>query len=240
MKLLKFDIIDSTNTYGKTNFDILEDKTAIVADRQTHGKGRFNRVWVSENSENIYLSLILKPKNTQHIANFTQYMSVAAAKVLEEYDVVPRIKWPNDVLINYKKICGILSEGVLKNNKFEGLVLGIGINLNCDEQTIKNIDKPATSLNIETGEKINKEEFLKKLLKTFFENYEKAAECGFECFRQEYLGYADFLGKQIYIQNNDNDEKKQYFARDIDNQGNLVVVDEQNREKIILSGDLIY
>ena len=87
MKILKFNCIDSTNTYGKTNFDTLEDRTAIIADEQTHGKGRFNRVWISNNSSNIYLSLVLKPRNITYIANLTQYMSVAAAKVLFTYNV---------------------------------------------------------------------------------------------------------------------------------------------------------
>lgn len=240
MKLLKFTCIDSTNTYGKTNFDTLEDKTAIIADEQTHGKGRFNRVWVSKNCENIYLSLILKPQNITYIPNFTQYMSVAAAKVLGDYNVQPQIKWPNDVLINNKKICGILSEGIVKNNKLTGAVLGIGINLNCDAKTIENIDKPATSLNIETGKVINKEEFLQKLLKTFFENYENVVQNGFEYFKDDYLRYTDFLGKTVYIQPRDNDKREKYTAKTIDNQGNLIVTDAQNKEKIIYSGDLIY
>lgn len=240
MKILKFNCIDSTNTYGKTNFDTLDDGTAIIADEQTCGRGRFNRVWVSKNCGNIYLSLVLKPQNHAHIANFTQYMSVAAAKVLGTYGVQPQIKWPNDVLINNKKICGILSEGVLKNNKPAGLVLGIGVNLNCDAQTIASIDKPATSLNLETGKNINKEEFLQKLLDTFFENYENAVQYGFEGFREEYLKYTDFLGKTVYIQQRDNAQKEQYVAKNIDTQGNLIVTDSQNKEKIIYSGDLIY
>ena len=240
MKILKFNCIDSTNIYGKTNFDTLEDRTAIIADEQTHGKGRFNRVWVSNNSSNIYLSLVLKPQNITYIANLTQYMSVAAAKVLSTYNVQPQIKWPNDVLINNRKICGILSEGVLKNHKPSGVVLGIGINLNYDPETINKIDRPATSLNIETGKNINKEEFLQKLLNTFFENYENVIQKGFETFKEDYLKYTDFLGKTVYIQQRDNDKKEQYIAKKIDNNGNLIVIDSQNKEKIIYSGDLIY
>lgn len=240
MKILKFNCIDSTNIYGKTNFDTLEDRTAIIADEQTHGKGRFNRVWVSNNSSNIYLSLVLKPQNITYIANLTQYMSVATAKVLSTYNVQPQIKWPNDVLIKNKKICGILSEGVLKNHKPSGVVLGIGINLNYDPETINKIDRPATSLNIETGKNINKEEFLQKLLNTFFENYENVIQYGFETFKEDYLKYTDFLGKTVYIQQRDNDKKEQYIAKNIDNNGNLIVIDSQNKEKIIYSGDLIY
>ena len=240
MKLLKFDCIDSTNTYGKANFDTLDDKTVIIANEQTKGRGRFNRVWVSKNCENIYLSLVLKQQNTKYITNLTQYMSVVSADVLKTYNVQPQIKWPNDVLVNNKKICGILSEGVIKNNQLSGIVLGIGINLNMDDKTLNSIDRPATSLNIETGKQINKEEFLKKLIDSFFENYNNAMQNGFEYFKNDYLKYVDFLGKTVFIQQRDNDKKEQYIAKNIDNQGNLVVLDSTNKEKIIYSGDLIY
>lgn len=240
MNLLKFDFIDSTNTYGVKNFDDLEDKTIITADEQTAGKGRFERVWISKNYENIYLSFVLKPQNKNHLSNLTQYLSVAAAKVIETYSITPEIKWPNDVLVNGKKICGILCEGVLEKNNFKGVVLGIGVNLNYDEQTLKNIEKPAASLNLETKKPIDKEEFLNLLINEFFKNYEKAAANGFESFKDEYLKYVKFLGRQIFIQERDGAEKILYTAKNLDEKGNLIVIDSENNEKIILSGDLIY
>ena len=239
MKLLKFDTIDSTNTFGKIHFSELEDKTAICADEQTCGRGRFERVWVSKKCENIYLSIILKPQNTLHIANLTQYLCVVAAKELETYKVTPQIKWPNDVLVNNKKICGILCESVLKNNKIQGVVLGIGINLNTDYETIKNIDRPATSLNFEIGAAVNKNEFLNNLLEKFFEGYDEFVEKGFPCIKKDYLKYENFLEKQIFICQKDGDEKIPYFSKYIDDKGNLVVSDNNNEEKIIYSGDLI-
>lgn len=240
MNLLKFDCIDSTNTYAKDNFDTLDDKTAVIAEEQTKGRGRFNRVWVSKNCENIYLSLVLKPQNTRYITNLTQYMSTVVAGVLKTYNVQPQIKWPNDVLVNNKKICGILSEGVMKNNQLSGIVLGVGINLNTDAATISSIDRPATSLNLETGQKINKEEFLQKLFDAFWINYDNAMQNGFEYFKDDYLKYVDFLGKVIFIQQRDNDIKIKCVAKNIDNQGNLIVIDSNDNEKIIYSGDLIY
>lgn len=240
MNLLKFDLIDSTNTYGVKNFDDLEDKTIITANAQTSGKGRFDRVWVSENCGNIYLSFILKPQNKDHLSNLTQFLSTAAAKVIETYGITPEIKWPNDVLINGKKICGVLCEGVLEKNKFKGVVLGIGINLNYDKETLKNIEKPVTSLNLETKKHINKENFLNSLINEFFKNYEKTTANGFDSFKDDYLKYVKFLGRQIFIQERDGDEKILYTAKNLDKNGNLIVIDSENNEKIILSGDLIY
>lgn len=240
MNLLKFDFIDSTNTYGVKNFDDLKDKTIITANEQTAGKGRFERVWVSKNCENIYISFVLKPQNKNHLSNLTQYLSTAAAKVIETYGITPEIKWPNDVLVNGKKICGILCEGVLEKNKFKGVVLGIGVNLNYDEQTLKNIERPATSLNLETKKPIDKEIFLNLLINEFFKNYEKAAANGFESFKDEYLKFVKFLGRKIFIQERDGAQKILYTAKSLDEKGNLIVIDSKNNEKIILSGDLIY
>lgn len=240
MKILKFDSIDSTNTYGKSNFDNLDDKTIIISDEQTQGRGRFSRTWISQDCDNLYLSLILKPEKKDYLANLTQYMSVIAAKTIETYNVAPQIKWPNDVMINNKKVCGILCEGVIKNNKLLGVILGIGINVNANEKILATINKPATSLNIELEQKIDKDLFLKKFLDNFFENYENAIQKGFESFEQDYIKYTNFLKKTVFIQQRDNDEKKEYIAQAIDKNGNLIVLNQNNEQEIIYSGDLIY
>ena len=119
MQIKTFDTIDSTNTYALEHFEELEDFCAIVANIQTQGRGRFERKWISSDNENIYLSFVLKPQNTRFVTNLTQYLSVAVSKVLMTYGVNPKIKWPNDVLINNKKICGILCESKLKQNKIQ-------------------------------------------------------------------------------------------------------------------------
>lgn len=242
MKLLRFETIDSSNTYALKNFDELEDLTAVVADEQTAGRGRFDRTWVSDNCQNIYLSFVLKPEKKEYIANLTQYLSVVTAKIIETYNVKPQIKWPNDVLVNNKKICGILCESSLKNNKIQGVVLGIGINLNMPKNTIEEIEKmgrPATSLNLKLGKKVDKEEFLEKLLKEFYQNYDKTVEHGFEFIKEDYKSRIEFLNKTVYLQLRDGAPKEAVVAKDIDNNGNLIVLDSQGVAKTVLSGDII-
>ncbi len=238
-KLLHFDCINSTNTYSIEHFDDLEDKTVVSADKQTAGRGRFDRKWISESEENIYVSFVLKPENKNHLTNLTQYLCVVCAKILENYNVQPEIKWPNDVLVNGKKICGILCETKLKQNKIQGVVLGIGINLNMPDELIKTIDRPATSLNLETKQKIDKQKFFNTLVEMFFENYEDAAEKGFSSFKEDYLKRIHFLGKKIFIQQRDNAQKLPFLAKTIDNNGNLIVLDDKKEEKTVYSGDLI-
>ncbi len=238
--IIQFDSIDSTNTYGVKNFDKLKDKTAVSALVQTQGKGRFNRVWICETLDNLCLSLVLKPEKIAHIANLTQYMSVCTCKVIETYGLKPQIKYPNDVLIDEKKVCGILCESVLKKNIIQGVVLGIGVNLNMPLSLVEKIEKPATSLNLLTGHSIDRQEFLEKLLKEFFSKYQDVIERGFCSFEQEYLKRNNFLGKTVYIQQRDNTPKEQYTAIAMDKNGNLVLRTNEGNQKTIFSGDLMF
>ena len=107
------------------------------------------------------------------------------------------------------------------------------------QETIDSIDRPATALNLETGKIINKKEFLSKLLNEFEKDYHKVLEQGFGFFKTDYLKRIDFLGKKVYIQQRDGAQKEEYIAKDIDENGNLIVLTTENTEKTILSGDLI-
>ena len=239
MQIKEFQTINSTNTYALEHFDELDDLCVISAHSQTQGRGRFDRKWISKDYENIYITFVLKPQNTKYITNLTQYLSVVTANVLENYKVTPQIKWPNDVLINQKKICGILCESKLKENKIQGVVLGIGINLNQKQETIDTIERPATSLNLEIGKSVNKQEFLNNLISEFEKNYEKVLKNGFLSFKEDYLKRAIFLNKQIFIQQRDGDKKEEYTVINLDKNGNLIVLTKDNTTKTILSGDMI-
>lgn len=141
--IIHLDEISSTNDYVKQNIQNLEDMSVIYTDRQTSGHGRLGRTWVDTGEENLFMTLVLKPfKDLNPIyPNFTQYLSVILALVLEEeYNLKPQIKWPNDVLINGKKIAGILSEGTTKGTEFLGLALGLGVNLNTSVETLAKIE----------------------------------------------------------------------------------------------------
>lgn len=297
--IIEFETIDSTNSFALENFEFLEDKTIITSLEQTNGRGRFNRVWVSDNCENIYMSFLLKPFKKENVsemiippeatrtlskksldnisetgeisdlqaepmstcdnqtrlmhrlsnslesvdymklANLTQYLSVVVSKVLESYNADVQIKYPNDVLCEGKKICGILCESFLKKGVIEGVVLGIGINLNTPQKILDSIGQPAISLNIVTQTHIDRYVFLNKLIDEFFLNYDKVLEFGFSSFREDYLKRIRFLGKSVFIQQRDGDEKFQCTALKFDENGNLIVKMPDGLEKKVLSGDLM-
>lgn len=239
MKVIHLDEINSTNDYGKKHISELDDLTAIYADRQTAGRGRLDRHWLDTGEENLFLTIIVKP--IEDLApiykNFTQYLCVILSMVLEEeYKLSPKIKWPNDVLVNNKKIAGILSEGATKGGKFLGLALGIGVNLNTSKNNLEKIDKPATSIFNETGLKVDKEIFLNKLYSKFCLLYDRFVCEGFPYIKNEYLKRSDFLGKTISI--NVLGELHIGVAEDITNDGSLVL-NENNNRKIYYIGDIL-
>lgn len=240
MKIIRLEEIESTNSYAKEHIVEFEDRTAIITKRQTAGRGRLNRSWVDLGENNLFLSIVLKPSETfnEIYPNITQYLSVALCRVLETYGLKTQIKWPNDVLIDGKKIAGILSETVMQGQKLKGIVLGIGVNLNSTQEKIDKIpDKIATSLNIETGKIIDTDEFLDKLLTEFFANYDKFLKKGFLYIKYDYINRNCFLNKNLRVQVFN--KIKTGLAKEITDNGELVLLTEENKETVLTIGDII-
>ena len=239
MELLFLDTIDSTNKFAKENLPELKDKTIVYAGIQTSGRGRMQRKWISNSGDNIYASIVLKPsKELKEIySNLTQYLSLVLAETIEEYNIYPKIKWPNDVRINGKKISGILAESIIEKNELKGIILGFGVNLNCNKADMDNINQPATSLNLETGMKIDRDNFLKKVIDKFCLRYNKFIEEGFLLIREDYKKRAEFLNMPITVKVFDSEISG--IAKDITDNGALKIVDKDNIEHVLLIGDIL-
>ena len=199
---------------------------------------RVTKEWVGVAANN-YASIVLKPsKELKEIySNLTQYLSLVLVEVFEEYNICPKIKWPNDVRINGKKISGILAESIFEKNELKGIILGFGVNLNCNKEDMDNIDQPATSLNIETGMEIDREIFLKKVLDKFCLRYNRFIEEGFKLIREDYIKRAEFLDKNVTVRVFDKDISG--FAKDITENGALEIVDNNNEKHVLLIGDIL-
>lgn len=240
MNIIQLEEVSSTNLYAKENLDSFEDKTVIIAISQTSGRGRFDRKWVDLGEGNLFMTIVLKPSNSfeEVYANLTQYLSVVLTKILEEYGLSPKIKWPNDVLVNDAKISGILCETVMQGTNFKGLVLGIGVNLNADKGDLKQIkEKVATALNIELErEYVDNNLFTEKLLNEFFKNYEEFLKQGFLMIKKEYIERCNFLGKEISVKVFN--DKKSGIAKTINDNGELVI-EKNNDEFILTMGDIL-
>ena len=239
MREIKLEEIDSTNSYAKLNVDSLDDKTVIHALHQTSGRGRLSRSWVDLGEGNLFMSVLLKPsdKYNDSYPNLTQYLSVCLCKVLDNFGVKAQIKWPNDVLVEGKKIAGILSESVIQGGKFKGIILGIGVNLNSEESKLSQIkEKPATALNLETSHDIDADEFRKLLTNEFFGNYEKFLNSGFEFIKHDYISRNCFIGRELKIQVFDHIETG--LAKSVNDRGELVL-QKDDKDLTLTIGDIL-
>ena len=240
MKVIRLEETESTNSYAKLHIDDFEDKTVIHALRQTNGRGRLNRSWVDLGEGNLFITIILKPSSefNQSYANITQYTSVILCRTFEKYGIIPKIKWPNDVMIDgNRKISGILSETVLNGKELKGIVVGIGVNLNSDNESVSKIkDRVVTALNIETGCKIDMNKFLDEFLGEFFMCYDEFIISGFDYICDEYVKRNCFVNKQLDVQVLN--ERLNGFAKGITPTGELIL-QTKDKDLVLTIGDIL-
>lgn len=186
--VLPFEELTSTNAYAKQHAAVLEDKAVILARRQSAGRGRKGRAWAS-GVGGLFFSILLKPKKTEHTAALTLAMCLAICKTVGPLGLKPAIKWPNDVLVDGKKISGVLAEAVFDDGGVN-VVLGCGVNTG---QANIELGRPAASLKM-LGADIENDIFLTRLLGNFFALYPGVIEHGFSTIKNEYLKYFNGAG----------------------------------------------
>ena len=165
MTIEEYEEIESTHKYLKENQQKYKEKTVILANRQTGGIGTKGRSWFTGSSKNIAMSILYKPMcNVQNLDGFT----VKIAKILKDkiqslYNIELKIKEPNDLMLNNKKICGILTETNIIGNKINYLIISIGFNVN-ETDFPEKLEDIATSLKKETEKEFNKEEIIQRFI----------------------------------------------------------------------------
>lgn len=186
-----FSSIDSTNNWAKEHLgEFDKNKIMIItADGQTGGRGQFNRKWMSPPGKNIYTTFcFFMETGRADVVNIPQVLAISVVKVLEGIGLDAKIKWPNDMLISGKKVGGILCETSTVDNKL-GIVLGLGLNVNMEAEWLDKIDQPATSLSLEKGSLVDKEDLFQTLAEVFVFNLEIFLKDGFAPFQRTLDGY---------------------------------------------------
>ncbi len=230
--------INSTNDKAfSLGINDAPEGTAVIADSQTAGRGRLQRQWHSPAGVNLYTSVILKPEFETFRASQIPLMGgVAVARVLEHYCPGITLKWPNDVMIREKKVCGILSQAKISADKINFIVLGIGINVNIDSHQFPvDILDIATSLAMETGATISCQELIISLYENLEKCYKQLLQKGFGPIKQEWLRLAPMIGRHIKIVFKN--EEIEGTAADLDDNGSLILMTAENREIKISAGD---
>lgn len=237
-EIICFDTIDSTNSYAKKEASKLKHGAVILSEEQLMGKGRRGRTWTSPKGTGIWMSVVLKPDipPTEGV-KLTQIAAAAICKSIRELtglDVL--IKWPNDIVIHGKKICGILTEMAGEINEINYIIVGIGINVNTKEFP-EDLKEKATSLFIEGGKKIDRKQLVALILKSFEKLYTKYInDLDFNETLSIIKKYSAVLGKEIRVIRG----KLEKVARaiDIDGDGFLLIEDEEGNNELILSGEV--
>jgi len=241
-KIHFFEAVDSTNTKAY-EFALrgAREGEVVIAESQKKGRGRLGREWFSPPFSNLYLSVILRPKIPPHQASLITLMAaVATAEALRKFSGLdPRIKWPNDVLLNDRKVAGLLNEIHSEADRIHFVILGIGINLNMDESMVsKEIRSRATSLKKEMGQTISRKEFLKTLLEELETWYEVFLEEGGTIILEAWRDRAQIQGKQVNVTSFG--ETLRGVAIDVDSDGALILETETGERKRVVAGDVEY
>lgn len=188
MRIDKLHTIDSTNSYLKriSKEEDAQEDIVVWALEQTAGRGQMGTTWIAESGKNLTFSVFRKVKRITISEQFYALMaaSLAVKDVLSKLLIKNvRVKWPNDILTDNDKICGILIESVIKRGKLDAMILGVGINVNQTEWK----DTPrATSIKSRTGIHFELEEILSMLLKQFHHYVDLLLKGQFETIKNDY------------------------------------------------------
>ena len=191
---------ESTNIIACEIAQRVDEGTLVIAESQTQGRGRLGRKWISPEG-GIWLSVILKPKILPlHAPRITFLAGVSVARTIRDFGLPAKIKWPNDILIDGKKVCGILTEIQAETDLIDYIVVGIGIDANVDTESFPDeLKDTTTSLKKEKGNKINRVDFVKKLLEEFDGLYLKFQKEGFKSILEEWRNTSATIGEWVKI-----------------------------------------
>ena len=239
-KIYSFDAIDSTNTYAKTlSFLDSPHGSMIIAEEQTAGRGRLQRNWISARGENLLFSIVLRPEfNSSKISLLPFAAALAVCDAIESETMLsPSCKWPNDVLVNGKKVCGML----LESTTFSGgegidrVIAGIGVNVN---QTVfpEELVQKATSLRMESGKEIDRISLLKKIMTEFELRYQQLGSFPSGKLLQEWKMKALLFGKKITVL--ESEFSYTATAIDVNEDGSLLILTDDGHKKKIFAGDV--
>ena len=212
-----------------------EEGLVVITDCQTGGKGRSGRVWHSAPGTGIYLSMLIQPNfSPERIPIVTLMAGLAAAIAVNEFIPQPaQLKWPNDLLLNNKKIAGVLCEYYA--TKVPAVIIGIGINVN-HTQFPDDIKDIATSLKLESGLETNRTTLIKQLVTQLDFQYSKLKNNKIQALIDNWTRHSDLFGKPIIISKGDQSITGK--AVRLDNMGRLVVLNESGKEIVLDSGEV--
>lgn len=237
----KIDYFESTSSTMDRAWQLgmqgLPEGTVVLAETQDKGRGRLGRGWFSPKYKGIYLSLILKPKILPtHSPILTLLASVSICEAIKEItDLDVKIKWPNDILLQNKKVGGILTEINAEIDQIHFLVIGIGLNVNNDKNSLV---LHATSLREQKKENINRIDLVQEIFRRIEANYIDFQKQGAQSIVNRWRHHNITLGRRVKVTCQKKDLEGQ--AIDIDVDGGLLIRDDLGLVQKVMTGDVVY
>ena len=233
LKTYYFKILDSTNIKAREFAKKGKFDSVILAERQTKGKGRFKRQWFSDFG-GLYMTIIIKIKDVDKAKYLTFIAAVSTAKTIRNITGLNAlVKWPNDVLIDDRKICGILTETISGRENYA--LIGIGANIN-QKKFPANISDKATSLFLKTNKRYNIKKISNLIMKEFNKLYSQYKKNNHEKIIAEWKRYSHTLGRKIKAKT----MNRTYIGKavGIDNDLNLILRLKNGKMQKITEGDI--
>lgn len=232
------DSVDSTNEEIKRRAKQGEKQgLTVVSDEQTLGKGRLGRVWQSPKGTSIYESILLRPELApSQVPCITLVAGLALCNTINSIaECNAKIKWPNDIIIGSKKLCGILTEMTIEDNTVSFAVVGMGINAN-NRSFPDEIKHKATSLYLEKGIAFSRAELVAKLAENFEQAYNEFIMGGFEAIKDEYVSLCATIGRRVSAHRSN--EEICGTAADIAADGGLIIQTDSGNTEYISTGEV--
>ena len=236
-KIIYEDTVSSTMDVAfRLGMEGAVEGTLVCAEGQTKGKGRLGRHWNSPKGKGIYMSVILRPSlPPTEVAQLTLLAAVAACEAIQRVSGAgARIKWPNDILVENRKLAGILTELSAETDRVRFVVIGIGINVNTP---LSVLPAQATSLKEETQKKISRVELLQEILQDLEDWYERLKKQGFAPIVQRWKELSSTLGKRIRLVDPGGEIEGE--AVDLDKTGALMIRNDAGLIVSKISGDVV-
>lgn len=224
-KILKFNNIESTNTFIRNNIKKLNHGDLVVAKSQSKGKGRLGNTWVSEEG-NLYFSFLLKEElRRSELFIIIMKCSVSIIEILQKHNINAKIKYPNDIVVDKHKISGILIESIGYND-INNLIVGVGINVN--QKAFDNIGIEATSIYKETKKISNLDDILIDFIKRYNNIYD------LNDVYSKYINYSAIIGMEVaYNESN-------YKIKNILKNGNILLTNKEKIERNVTYGNISF
>ncbi len=233
-KIIHLERVESTNEYAKKLPPDAPDRTIIVADTQSEGKGRLNREWVSPVG-GLWMTILVR---TGHPGSFDSILTlatgIAVVRTLKDVGLAASLKWPNDIMVGRRKLGGILCEWTPETHS---IVIGIGLNLNFDLDVLpEELRASATSTRHELRRDLSRDEIITRLSAEFETIYRRFEDGQTEEILLEWKHHSAMIGQEVQVEVIGT--KHEGTAVNIDKDGSLVLRDRTGSEKKIVAGDV--